>query len=176
MGHQPFPGPLTNNQLSLLQKGPNFAITPKYPPLDAYITATEVAAAKLNTQEADELRADVNRLLKQHQQTTHYNLNPAQCRALTQLKQDNTRAILTADKGVAMVVMDKQEYTSKAQALLDDTNTYKVLSKDPTPNSNPNSLVSLRTSNSQGALVPSNTNNCTPQVPSPQVLWPSQNP
>ena len=32
-----------------------------------------------------------------------------------------------------MVVMDKREYTSKAQALLDDTNTYKVLNKDPTP-------------------------------------------
>ena len=124
---------LTNHQLSLLQKGPNFAITPKYPPLDAYITTTEVAAAKLNTQEADEFRADVNRLLKQHQHHNNCNLNPAQCRALTQLKQDNTRVILTADKGVAMVVMDKQEYTSKAQALLDDTNTYKVLNKDPTP-------------------------------------------
>ena len=32
-----------------------------------------------------------------------------------------------------MVVMDKGEYTSKAQALLDDTSTYKVLNKDPTP-------------------------------------------
>ena len=29
--------------------------------------------------------------------------------------------------------MDKGEYTSKAQALLDDTSTYKVLNKDPTP-------------------------------------------
>ena len=32
-----------------------------------------------------------------------------------------------------MVVMHKGEYTSKAQALLDDTSTYKVLNKDPTP-------------------------------------------
>ena len=75
--------PLTNDQLSLLQKGPNFAITPKYPPLDAYITATEVAATILNTQEAEEFRSDVSRLLKQHQQQTQCNLNPAQCRALT---------------------------------------------------------------------------------------------
>ena len=134
--------PLTNDQFSLLQKGPNFAITPKYLPLDAYITATEVAATKLNTQEADEFRADVNRLLKQHQHHTNCNLNPAQCRALTQLKQDNTWVILTADKGVAMVVMDKQEYTSKAQALLDDTNTYKVLNKDPTPQLK-NKLINL---------------------------------
>ena len=39
--------------------------------------------------------------------------------------------VFTADKGVAMVIMDKQDYTNKAQALLQDTNTYKVLSKDP---------------------------------------------
>ena len=116
-GSSTFPGsPLTNDQLSLLQKGSNFAITPKYPPLDAYITATEVAAAKLNTQEAEEFRSDISRLLKQHQHQTQCNLNPAQHRALIQLKQDNTRVILTADKGVAMVVMDKGEYTSKAQA------------------------------------------------------------
>ena len=36
------------------------------------------------------------------------------------------------DKGVAMVIMDQEEYTNKALALLQDTNTYKVLKKDPT--------------------------------------------
>ena len=30
-----------------------------------------------------------------------------------------------------MVVMDQQDYTNKAQALLQNTNTYKILSKDP---------------------------------------------
>ena len=29
-------------------------------------------------------------------------------------------------------IMDIQDYTNKAQALLQDTNTYKVLNKDPT--------------------------------------------
>ena len=125
--------PLTKEQLSLLQKGPNFAITPKYPPIEAYITATEQASSKLPTQEADELRSDVNRILKQLQQhTKQCNLNSPQCRVLTELKKDNTRVILTADKGVVMVIMDQQDYTNKAQALLQDTNTYKVLPKDPT--------------------------------------------
>ena len=41
-----------------------------------------------------------------------------------------------------MVVMDKQEYTNKAQVLLDDTNTYKVLHKDPTPQLK-NKLINL---------------------------------
>ena len=134
--------PLTNEQLSLLQKGPNFAITPKYPPIDAYIMATEQASSRLPTQEVDEFRLGVNRLLKQQQQHNHCNLNPAQCRALTQLKQDNTRVVLTVDKGVAMVIMDQQDYNNKAQALLQDTNTYRVLNKDPTPQLK-NKLITL---------------------------------
>ena len=136
--------PLSSKQLTLLQKGPNFAIIPKHPPIEAYITATEIAAAKLPNQEAEEFRSDVNRLLKQQQQQPpqHCNLTPAQCRALTQLKQDNNRVILTADKGVAMVVMDLQDYNNKAQALLQDTNTYKVLPKDPTPQLK-NKLITL---------------------------------
>ena len=63
-----------------------------------------------------------------------------QCRALTQLKQDTSRVVLTADKGVAMVIMDKEDYTNKAQTLLQDTNTYKVLKKDP-PSQLKNKLI-----------------------------------
>ena len=148
MGHQSLKHPPHHEQLSLLQKGPNFAITPKIPPIDAYIMATELASSKLPTQEAEEFRSDVNRLLKQQQQqqqqqhNKHCNLTPAQCRALTQLKQDNNRVVLTADKGVAMVIMDQQDYNNKAQALLQDTNMYKVLPKDPTPQLK-NKLITL---------------------------------
>ena len=39
--------------------------------------------------------------------------------------------VLTADKGVAMVIMEKQDYTKKIKASLRDTNTYKVFNKDP---------------------------------------------
>ena len=60
------------------------------------------------------------------------NFSIQECRALTELKQDTSRMVLTADKGVAMVIMDQQDFTNKAQALLQDTNTYKVLNKDPT--------------------------------------------
>ena len=94
--------------------------------------ATELAASKLHNQEAEEFRSDVNRL-PQQQHNKHCNLNPAQHRGLTQLRQDNTRVVLTADKGVAMVIMDQQDYNKKAQALLQDSNTYKVLPKDPPP-------------------------------------------
>ena len=49
-----------------------------------------------------------------------------------ELREDHTRIVLTADKGVAMVVMDKQDYIDKALSLLSDTNTYKTIHKDPT--------------------------------------------
>ena len=41
-----------------------------------------------------------------------------------------------------MVIMDQQDYNNKAQALLQDTNTYKVLHKDPTPQLK-NKLITL---------------------------------
>ena len=40
--------------------------------------------------------------------------------------------VLTAYKGVAMVVMDREDYMDKAQSLLADTTTYKTITKDPT--------------------------------------------
>ena len=53
-------------------------------------------------------------------------------KAIKELKEDQSRVVLTADKGVAMVIMDKKEYTDKAIGLLSDTNTYRTISKDPT--------------------------------------------
>ena len=114
----------------------------------------EQASSKLPAQEADELRSDVNRLLKQ-QQTQHkkqYNLNPTQCRALTQLKQDTSRVVLTADKGVAMVIMDQEDYTNKANTLLQDTSTYKLLKKDPTSSLKNKLITILKDIKQTGAL------------------------
>ena len=136
-------------------------------------------AVKLATQEAEELRSDVNKLLKHQQQQhlQHCNLNPAERRALTQLKQDNNRVILTADKGVAMVVMDQQDYNNKAHSLLQNTNTYQVLPKDPTPQLK-NKLITI---------LKKHPPNRRPQHPkiqtiiphqchTTQILWPPQNP
>ena len=39
--------------------------------------------------------------------------------------EDDTQVVLTADKGVAMVVMDKSSNVDKCMILLQDTNVYK---------------------------------------------------
>ena len=56
--------PLTPAQRSVLAKGPNFAVTPRQPTNLEYITAIEAACTKLSQQDAEELRADINRVLR----------------------------------------------------------------------------------------------------------------
>ena len=140
--------------------------------------ATEQASSKLPTQEADECRSDINRILKQQQQqhNNYCNLNPSQCRAPTQLKKDNSRVVLTAEKGVAMVIMDQEDYTNKGQALLQDTNTYKVLTKDPTNHLKNKLIFLLKDIKQTGDLtthkyITAISHKCSP----PQILWPAQN-
>ena len=48
-----------------------------------------------------------------------------------ELREDHDRMVLTADKGVAMVVMDREEYMDKSEGLLTQQ-TYKTITTDPT--------------------------------------------
>ena len=59
-------------------------------------------------------------------------LTPLCMTALKQLKADKNHMVLTADKGVALVVIDRVDYIRKAQEILEDTNTYRVIQTDPT--------------------------------------------
>ena len=56
--------PLTPAQSLVLAKGLNFVVTPKQPPNIEYITAIEAACTKLSQQDAEELSADINRVLR----------------------------------------------------------------------------------------------------------------
>ena len=56
-----------------------------------------------------ELRADINGLLRRVQ-APKPNLNKTEFKALRELKRDKDRIVLTADKGVAMVVIGKTTF------------------------------------------------------------------
>ena len=45
------------------------------------------------------------------------NRSKAEAHAIRELKGDKDRLVLTADKGVAMVVMDRQDYINKSYSL-----------------------------------------------------------
>ena len=108
---------LTEAQKAMLTKGPNYAITPSHIPNVDYITAIESMCPKLKEDDAMELRADINSLLGRAK-APQVQLNKTGKIGLSQLRKDKERVILTPDKGVAMVVMDKGEYNSRAQELL----------------------------------------------------------
>ena len=55
---------LTEGQKSVLAKGPNHSLTPKYIPNVDYITVVESMYSKLKQEEAMELRSDVSALLR----------------------------------------------------------------------------------------------------------------
>ena len=54
---------------------------------------------------------------------------------------DRDCIVLTADKGVAMIIMDRQDYISKANNLLSQ-NAYKTIQWDPT-NTIKNKLITI---------------------------------
>ena len=81
------------------------------------------------------------------------NITKEEAQALVELRRDHSRVILTANKGVALVVMDRVEYTNKAQNLLEDGGTYKEIQTDPT-NKLKNKLTNLfKMIKAEGAIL-----------------------
>ena len=114
-----------------MEHGPNFAITPQRLPYGEYIKAIKTACQSLDVNSVEELRSDVYRVLR-HPCQLRTNLSKEEMTVIKQLKADKDRIILTADKGVALVVMDQKDYIKKAKELLQDPNTYITIPSDPT--------------------------------------------
>ena len=51
-------------------------------------------------------------------QTARHNITRKEQKALKELKEDNTKVVITADKGVCMVMLDREKYIKKAEELL----------------------------------------------------------
>ena len=70
-----------------------------------------------------------NALKKTH--LPNSNIIKEEFQVIKELKEDDNRMILTADKGVALVVLNKKDYIKKAEDLLNQQ-TCKKIPKDPT--------------------------------------------
>ena len=68
---------------------------------------------KLEPHNTEELRAEMRGALR-HSQKSKSNITKQEVQALAELKKDQSRVILTADKGVAIVVMKKEDYKKKS--------------------------------------------------------------
>ena len=133
--------------------GPKFVIRPRQPLVGQYIAAVEQACSRLSQGEADELRVEVKKTLRKTQNAprTPSSITREEFKALKEMKEDKSRVILTADKGVALVIMDKAEYNKKAEELL-NTETYKKIPEDPTNKQKSRLINILKNIKAEGGL------------------------
>ena len=132
--------PLTKEEEKILSNGPNYAIVPRMPPIGEHVTTIEQVCNQLEQGKAEELRGEVKKALK-NVHPSRPNLSKSEKEALDRLRKDMSRVILMADKGVSMVVMDRDDYNTKAEELLHQP-TYRPIPNDPT-NKMKNKLITL---------------------------------
>ena len=115
-------------------------MVPRSPPVGEYIVAIEHACNQLQQGKAEELRGEIKSVLKKIQAPKH-NITGEERKAIDELRKYKTRIILTMDKGVSMVVMDRDDYNRKAEDILHQS-AYKPIPNDPT-NKYKTKLISL---------------------------------
>ena len=91
---------------------PYYAVVPRCPPIAEYVAVVEQACQKLKQGEAEELQGKGKAILKKAE-TSRSDITRKELKALKELKNDNTRMIFTADNGLSMVVIDRDEYIKK---------------------------------------------------------------
>ena len=122
---------LTGIERKVLEKGAGFAIADKRIAHNEYVAATEEASGSLPKCQALALKAEVAEML-QEAQPSKCNLSSHELKALKSLKKDENIVITPADKGKALVVMNREDYVNKIEEKLTDTTTYIMLDKEPT--------------------------------------------
>ena len=100
------------------------------PPIMEYIAEVEQACTKLGEGKAEEFRVEVKAAIKKIHKPQP-NITKKERIALVELKNDPSRMVLTAHKGVAMVIMNTEDYKKKAEDLLNH-HTYRSITSDPT--------------------------------------------
>ena len=84
-------------------------------------------------------------------QTPRSNISKEEFKAIRELKEDDSRIILTADKGVALVVLNKEDYIRKAEYLLNQQ-TYRKIPEDPTSKQKARLIQLLKIIKAEGGI------------------------
>ena len=99
--------------------------------MEEFIQSIEPSIRKLEKQKADDIRIQINQVLK-NVKPPKSNITRLEYQAIKGLRADTSIHILKADKGntCTTVVMDRSEYDQKVKDIL-DTDTYTCLKKNP---------------------------------------------
>ena len=83
--------------------------------------------------------------------TPRSNITREERKAIDELRRDKTKMILTADKGVSMVVMDRDDYNQKAESLLQQP-AYRPIPNDPTNKYKTKLIALLKSIKTEGGI------------------------
>ena len=163
--------PLTEAQEKLLAHGPNYAVVPRSPSITEYVAAIEQACSQLKQGQAEELRGEVKSIIKKT--CNPPNITKEEMKAIRELKKDTSRMVLTADKGVSLVVMDTAEYKKKAELLQQPT--YQPILTDPTSKYKNKLISMLKSIKAEGGISEAVYKRLYPTgAGSPKFLWTAQ--
>jgi len=126
---------LSNDEKSVLEKGLNFALSPKTIPvleIAAFVVKGLKNICNKPVGEIEMARSRIAQVVHNSRPSTP-NVSPQEINALNNLKSDNSIIILKAEKGNIIVVMDKYDYDSKILQLINDTNTCRKIKMKPNP-------------------------------------------
>jgi len=118
---------LNEIETSTLEHGLNFSITPKVVPVAKILASVESGIYNLDECSKQEIRLSVTNVLKNAKPPSKRNVSKEEEKALKNLKKDQNIVILPADKGKAVVIMNRKDYSAKVHALLGDQNTYRKI-------------------------------------------------
>lgn len=122
----------TDRMQHVIKKGLNFAITPKNIPYEEFILAAELACEKIPDQGQKEAWHNKIAGILKTARPPPSNITEKEAKAIKTLAKKKDITILLADKGRTTVNIDTDKYKKQMQDMLEDTNTYEILKKDPT--------------------------------------------
>jgi hypothetical protein len=113
-----------SNEIDLLRKGLNFVGTPRRVPKKEILASVEQGVKDLTDEAKNDIRAGVFSILKHAKPLSAQNLTWGGKKAIKDLRSEDTIIITKADKGNAVVIMDKAKYTDQVNEMLGDQTVY----------------------------------------------------
>ena len=103
----------------------NFAIAPKSVPIKEIITAVEQGIRDLPSDKKNDIRERVSSTVKHAKCPKVRDISRQEEKVLKDLRSNKTILITKADKGNAVVVLNRVEYEKKIESMLNDETVYR---------------------------------------------------
>ena len=121
---------ITETELSVLARGGKFALAPTKKDKIEFLATVESVIGDLRTTQAEKAQLRQSLVSSMNVNNNTINITREEKKALNNIKNDNTLKIVPADKGNALVLIDKSDYEQKLKDHLDSA-AYVKLENNP---------------------------------------------